>query len=241
MSKNNVKLKYQGKVLNVMFKSTANLYVLDAERQGAYALENLCLLTTENNSRVMHKNLYNPCFLSNNCPSTLSSIHVKKLPVQYEVNTTNYNKEEYKKNSTKKGHGNNKHQEPVYKSSLSQARELQEYNDNMKSIQEYQELRRKPHTGRDTKILRCTIIAVEEDVASTKSILNTEEPVLRHVSWISTTAIRKKLSSTVVEARIREEIKRRKLGKYMDINEAHYRMGHLGETALRSILSYHGI
>jgi transposase InsO family protein len=27
----------------------------------------------------------------------------------------------------------------------------------------------------------------------------------------------------------------------MDINEAHYRMGHLGETALRSILNHHGI
>jgi hypothetical protein len=30
-------------------------------------------------------------------------------------------------------------------------------------------------------------------------------------------------------------------GKYMDINEAHYRMGHLRETALRSILNHHGI
>jgi hypothetical protein len=30
-------------------------------------------------------------------------------------------------------------------------------------------------------------------------------------------------------------------GKYMDINEAHYIMGHLGETALRSILNHHGI
>jgi hypothetical protein len=27
----------------------------------------------------------------------------------------------------------------------------------------------------------------------------------------------------------------------MDINESHYRMGHLGETALRSILNHHGI
>jgi transposase InsO family protein len=30
-------------------------------------------------------------------------------------------------------------------------------------------------------------------------------------------------------------------GKYMDINEAHYRMGHLGETVLRSIINHHGI
>jgi hypothetical protein len=34
MSKNYVEIKYQGKVLSIMFKSTANLYVLDAERQG---------------------------------------------------------------------------------------------------------------------------------------------------------------------------------------------------------------
>jgi hypothetical protein len=124
--KNYVKIKYLGKVLNIMFKSTANLYVLDAVRQGAYALENKYLNATKNNSRVMHKNLNNTCFLSNNCHSTLSSIHVKKLPVHYEhkVYTTNYNEEECKKNSTKKGHGNNKHQEPVYKSSISQAREL---------------------------------------------------------------------------------------------------------------------
>jgi hypothetical protein len=27
----------------------------------------------------------------------------------------------------------------------------------------------------------------------------------------------------------------------MDINEAHYRMGHSGETALRTILNHHGI
>jgi hypothetical protein len=27
----------------------------------------------------------------------------------------------------------------------------------------------------------------------------------------------------------------------MDINEAHYQIGHLGETALRSILNHHGI
>jgi hypothetical protein len=27
----------------------------------------------------------------------------------------------------------------------------------------------------------------------------------------------------------------------MDISEAHYRMGHLGETALGSILNHHGI
>jgi hypothetical protein len=116
MSNNYVKIKYQGKVHNIMFKSTANLYVLDAERRGAYALENLYLHTMKNTSRVMHKNLYNTCYLSNNCLSTLSSIHVKKLPAQYEhkVYTTNYNEEkEYKKNSTKKGHGNNKHQEPV--------------------------------------------------------------------------------------------------------------------------------
>jgi hypothetical protein len=75
---------------------------------------------------------------------------VKKLPVQYEnkVYTTNYNNEEYKKNSTKKRHGNNKHQELVYKSSISRVRELQEYYDNMKSIQEYQELSRKPHTAK---------------------------------------------------------------------------------------------
>ena len=81
----------------------------------------------------------------------------------------------------------------------------------MKSIQEYQELSRKPHTAKRYQDSR-TIIVVEEDRASTKPILNMEEPVLRHVSWISTTAIRKKkLSSTVMEARIREEIKRRKL------------------------------
>jgi hypothetical protein len=30
-------------------------------------------------------------------------------------------------------------------------------------------------------------------------------------------------------------------GKYMDTNEAHYTMGHLGETALRSILNHHVI
>jgi hypothetical protein len=30
-------------------------------------------------------------------------------------------------------------------------------------------------------------------------------------------------------------------GKYMDINEAHIRMGHQGETALRSILNHHWI
>jgi hypothetical protein len=30
-------------------------------------------------------------------------------------------------------------------------------------------------------------------------------------------------------------------GKYMDINAAHYRMGHQGETALRSILNHHGM
>jgi hypothetical protein len=108
MSKNYVEIKYQGKELNIMFKSTANLYALDAERQWAYALENPYLLTTENNSRVMHKNLYNTCFLSKNSPSALSTLHVKKLPVHYEhkVYTTNYNREEYKKNSTKKGHGN---------------------------------------------------------------------------------------------------------------------------------------
>jgi hypothetical protein len=86
----------------------------------------------------MHKNLYNTCYSSNNCPSTLSSIHVKQLPVQYEhkVYTMNYNKEEYKRNSMKKRHGNDKYQELVYKSSTSQARELQEYYDNMKSIRE---------------------------------------------------------------------------------------------------------
>jgi hypothetical protein len=63
----------------------------------------------------------------------------------------NYNKEKYKKNSKKKGHGNNKYQEPVYKSSISQARELQEYYDNMKSIREqreYQEPSKKPHTAK---------------------------------------------------------------------------------------------
>jgi polysaccharide pyruvyl transferase WcaK-like protein len=78
------------------------------------------------------------------------SIHVKTLPVQYEhkVYTTNYNEEEYKKYSTKKGHGNNKHQEPVYKSSISQARELQEHYDNMRSIQEYQEFSKKPHMAK---------------------------------------------------------------------------------------------
>jgi hypothetical protein len=91
--------------------------------------------------------------VSKNCPSTLSSIHLKKLPVQYELKayTTNYNEEEYKKNSTKKGHGNNKHQELVYKSSISQARELQEYYDNMKSIREqreYQEPSKKSHTAK---------------------------------------------------------------------------------------------
>jgi hypothetical protein len=98
-----------------MFKSTANLYVLNAECKGAYALENPYLNTNKNNSRVMHKNLYNTCYLSNNCPSTLSSIYVKQLPVQYEhkVYTVNYNKEEHKKNSTKKGHANNKYQELV--------------------------------------------------------------------------------------------------------------------------------
>ena len=148
MLKNYVKIKYQGKVLNIMFKSTANLYVLDAERQGAYALENPYLLTMENNSRVIHKNLYNTCFLSSNCPSTLSSTPVKKLPVYYEhkVYTTSHKEKEYKKNSTKKGHGNNKHQEPVYKSSISQSKELQEFYDNMKSIREYQESSRKSHT-----------------------------------------------------------------------------------------------
>jgi hypothetical protein len=52
---------------------------------------------------------------------------------------------------------------------------------------------------------------VEEDVASTKPILNTEEPVLRHVSRMSTIVIQKrKLSSTVIETRIIKEIKRRK-------------------------------
>jgi hypothetical protein len=55
--KNYVEIKYQGKVLNIMFKSTANLDVLNAERQGANALENLYLNTTKSNSRVMHKNL----------------------------------------------------------------------------------------------------------------------------------------------------------------------------------------
>jgi hypothetical protein len=39
MLKNYVEIKYQGKLLNVMFKSTANLYVLNTEHQGAYALE----------------------------------------------------------------------------------------------------------------------------------------------------------------------------------------------------------
>jgi hypothetical protein len=48
----------------------------------------------------------------------------------------------------KKGHGNNKHQEPVYKSSISQARELQEYHDNMKCLQECQETSKKPHTAK---------------------------------------------------------------------------------------------
>jgi hypothetical protein len=88
MSKNYVKIKYQGKVLNILFKSTANLYVLDAECQGAYALENLYLHTMNNNSRVMHKNLYNKFFLSNNCPSTLSSIHVKKLSDSMNIKYT---------------------------------------------------------------------------------------------------------------------------------------------------------
>jgi hypothetical protein len=47
MSKNYVEIKYQGKVLNIMFKSIANLYVLEAERQGAYALENPYLHTSK--------------------------------------------------------------------------------------------------------------------------------------------------------------------------------------------------
>jgi hypothetical protein len=45
---------------------------------------------------------------------------------------------------------------------------------------------------------------------------------------------KKKLSSTVMKARIKRGDKEKKIrGKNMDINEAHYRMGHLGETALR--------
>jgi hypothetical protein len=49
--------KYRGKVPNIMFKSSANLYVLDAECQGAYALKNLYPNLMKNNSRFMDKNL----------------------------------------------------------------------------------------------------------------------------------------------------------------------------------------
>jgi hypothetical protein len=56
-----------------------------------------------------------------------------------------------------------------------------------------------------------TDLPVVKDVASTKPILNTEEPVLRRVSWMSMLVIQKmKLSSRVTEARIIKEIKRRK-------------------------------
>jgi hypothetical protein len=184
-------------------------------------------------------------FLSNNCPSTLSSIHVKQRPVQYEhkIYTTNYNEEEYTKNSMKKGHGNNKHQEPVYKISISQTRELQEYYNNIKSIREYQELSRKPHTAK--KYQDSTTHDNSGRGGRSQYKVNT---VLRQVSWMSTIAIwRKKLSSTVIEkhsngSKDKRGDKEKKIGgNYMDINEAHYRMGHLGETALRSILNHHGI
>jgi hypothetical protein len=168
----------------------------------------------EKNNRVMHKNFYNTCFLSSNCPSTLLSKHARKLPVQYEhkVYTTNYNKEEYKKNSTKKGHGNNKHQELVYKSSISQARELQEYYDNMKSIREY---RYKDSTTHDnssrggpskykvnTKHGRATTEAHKLD----KYDSDTEEETIKHSNG-------RKDKRGDTEKKIRD--------KYMDINEAH--------------------
>jgi hypothetical protein len=64
-----------------------------------------------------------------------------------------------------------------------------------------------------------------KDIASTKPILNMEEPVLRHISMI---VIQKmKLSSTVIDSKGDKDKKIR--GKYMDIIEAHYRMRHLGE------------
>jgi hypothetical protein len=193
----------------------------------------------------MLKNLYNTWFLSNNCPSTLSSIHVKNVPVQYEhrVYTTNYYEEEYKKNSTKKGHSNNKHKEPVHKSSISQAQELQKYYDNMKSIGEYQELSRKPHTVKkyqdstthdnssrgghsqykfNTKHRRASTETRKMDEYNS----DMEEETIKHSN----------------ESKDKRGDKEKKIrGKYMDMNEAHYNMGHLGETALRSILNRNGI
>jgi hypothetical protein len=143
-----------------------------------------------------------------------------------------------------KGHGNNKHREPVYKSSsISQERELQEYYDNMKSIKEYQELSRKPHTAKkyqdsmthdnssrggrsqykfNTKHRRASTEARNLD----KYDSDTKEETIKH-------------SNGSKDKRGDKEKKIR--CKYMDINEAHYRMGHLGETALRSILNHHGI
>jgi hypothetical protein len=124
----------------------------------------------ENNSRVMHKNLCSTCYLSISCPSTLSSINAKQHPVQYEHNvyTTNYNKEEYRKNSMKKGYSNDKYHELVYKRSISQARELQEYDDNMKSIREqreYQEPSMKLLMAKKYQDSTMYKTAVEEDVS----------------------------------------------------------------------------
>jgi hypothetical protein len=142
----------------------------------------------------------------------------------------NYNKEEYKKNSMKKGHSNNKYQESVHKSCISQARELQDYYDNMKSIREqreYQEPSMNLHMAKKyqdsmtyDKNSRggCKLKEYKEvttdGFASSKgrSRYKTEEPVLRQVSWKSLIMIQKmKLSSTVTESRIIKEVKRRKI------------------------------
>jgi hypothetical protein len=106
---------------------------------------------------------------------------------------------------------------------------LQEYYDNMKSIQEYQELSRKPHTakkyqdsmthdngsrgGRSQYKLN-----TKHGRASTKARKlyeydsDTEEKTIKH-------------SNGSKDKRGDKEKKVR--GKYMDINEAHHRMGHL--------------
>jgi hypothetical protein len=211
MKNNYEQMRYKGTGLKMNLKTTENLYIFIGWQQPEHALKYLALRTT-NNSRVLHKTIRKNSWYMENIPN-LPYLSSSNIYSTVQQSTKDYHSTNgtLVKRSTTRPTGST-------------------------VMQVNHGIILGPSTSSKTN-KQINERKTQRQIVDTTYDMDDDSTV--KMEYISASAICGEILA--IQDEVSAERKKKTKTKTMEINEAHYNMGHMGEVALRQYLNHHNI